>query len=91
MNETGDHPSANAGQAEERARLAAQKKRNMWLALALFAFVVIVGVTTVIRLGDADLSKDGGIYWRNDPQPREQAPMPELPSDNDADSDEGPV
>jgi hypothetical protein len=29
----------------------AQKRRNLWLALALVAFVVLVAVTTILRLG----------------------------------------
>lgn len=66
-------------QLDEQA-LKARKRRNIWLALALFAFVILVGVTTMIRLGDADLGADGGLYWRNDPQ-SESAPMPELPSE----------
>ncbi len=41
---------------------AAQKRRNLWLALALFGFVGLVGVTTIIRLTGADLSK-GGFYY----------------------------
>ncbi|WP_084396002.1 hypothetical protein [Henriciella aquimarina] len=61
----------------------AQKRRNLWLALALFAFVFLVGITTAIRLGDADLGSDGGLYWRNDPQSDSQ-PMPELPSDQES-------
>lgn len=35
---------------DEDARKA-QKRRNMWLALALVAFVVLVAVTTILRLG----------------------------------------
>lgn len=66
-------------QTDEEVRRAAQKRRNFWLALALFAFVVIVGVTTMIRLGDSDLGPDGGLYWSNPPEKREQAPMPTLP------------
>ena len=66
-------------QTDEDVRKAAQKRRNFWLALALFAFVVIVGVTTMIRLGDSDLGPDGGLYWSNPPETREQAPMPTLP------------
>lgn len=30
--------------------LAARKKRNVWLGLALGAFVVLVMITTVVRL-----------------------------------------
>lgn len=46
--------------AEQRA---AQKRRNVWLALALVAFVVLVGVTTVIRIQDTDMSKSEGFYF----------------------------
>ena len=42
--------------------LAAQKRRNMWLALALAAFVVLVGVTSAIRIQGSDLGKSDGFY-----------------------------
>lgn len=29
----------------------AQKRRNLWLAFALVAFVVLVALTTILRLG----------------------------------------
>ncbi|WP_018147091.1 hypothetical protein [Henriciella marina] len=29
----------------------AQKRRNLWLALALITFVVLVALTTIMRLG----------------------------------------
>ncbi len=37
-------------QLDEDARRA-QKRRNLWLALALVTFVVLVAVTTMLRLG----------------------------------------
>ena len=67
--------------SEEDMRRKAQKRRNAWLALALFAFVIIVGATTMIRLGDADLGPDGGLYWRNDPETPQPSPPPDLPSE----------
>lgn len=69
---------------DDAERRAAQKRRNLWLGLALFGFVVIVGVTTVIRLGDADLGPDGGLYWHNPPQDNTSEPMPDLPQQDDA-------
>ncbi|MEQ8559433.1 MAG: hypothetical protein RIB03_14030 [Henriciella sp.] len=67
----------------------ARKKRNVWLALALFAFVILVALTTVIRLGDSDLGPDGGFYWRNDPE-SSSPPMPDLPAgDEDKVNSEG--
>ncbi|MEM7661648.1 MAG: hypothetical protein AAF292_05325 [Pseudomonadota bacterium] len=33
-------------------RLAAQKKRNVWLAVALFGFVILVGMVSAIRLAE---------------------------------------
>ncbi|MEQ9315652.1 MAG: hypothetical protein RLN72_07355 [Henriciella sp.] len=69
---------------DDAARRAAQKRRNLWLGLALFGFVVIVGLTTVIRLGDADLGPDGGLYWHNPPQDNTSEPMPDLPPVDDA-------
>lgn len=35
---------------DEEARKA-QKRRNLWLALALVAFVVLVAITTMLKLG----------------------------------------
>ena len=43
-----DNPVDAAPQhASEAERLAAQKKRSLWLALALFGFVILIGVTSV--------------------------------------------
>ncbi|MEO0549901.1 MAG: hypothetical protein AAFZ91_08260 [Pseudomonadota bacterium] len=44
-------------------QLTAQKRRNRWLALALIAFVVLVGTTTALRLQSVDLSKSEGLYF----------------------------
>lgn len=43
-------------------QIAARKKRNIWLALALLAFVILVGITSVIRIQDVDYSKSDGFY-----------------------------
>ncbi|MEM6535266.1 MAG: hypothetical protein AAF613_06455 [Pseudomonadota bacterium] len=43
--------------------LAAQKNRNVWLAISLLVFVILVGVTTTMRLQTADLSPEGGFYF----------------------------
>ncbi|MEM5517384.1 hypothetical protein WNY37_10500 [Henriciella sp. AS95] len=90
MSDTNEQMPPDDVPDEEQARLAAQKKRNLWLAVALFAFVIIVGLTTVIRLGEADLGEDGGIYWRNDPGTADQAPMPVLPGDDAGQTEEAP-
>ncbi|MEO1475737.1 MAG: hypothetical protein AAFS13_05090 [Pseudomonadota bacterium] len=47
MAETGD-----VTEQAEAERLAAQKKRNVWLAIALFAFVILVGLVSAIRLAE---------------------------------------
>lgn len=60
----------------DAAGRAAQKQRNLWLGLALLAFVLLVAITTFIRLGNTDLSK-GGFYYHNDGKSSEEAP--ELP------------
>jgi hypothetical protein len=49
----------------EPAAAAARRKRNLWLGLALFGFVFLVAVTTMIRLSNADLSKGAGFYYSN--------------------------
>lgn len=41
----------------------AQKRRNAWLALALVAFVVIVGVSTAIRMQETDFSGGDRLYF----------------------------
>ncbi|MBU1288141.1 MAG: hypothetical protein KJ871_10490 [Alphaproteobacteria bacterium] len=45
--------------------VAARKKRNIWLGLALLGFVVLVAATTMIRLSKADLSEGAGFYYSN--------------------------
>lgn len=42
-------------------QLAARKKRNLWLALALVGFVVLVGATTAIRISENG-AKDGMYF-----------------------------
>ena len=48
---------------DPQAVLNAQKRRNVWLAWALVAFVVIVGVTTAIRIQEADFSGGDRLYF----------------------------
>ena len=43
-------PEQTPPQTLEGEALAARKRRNLWLGLALAAFVVLVMVTTIIRL-----------------------------------------
>ena len=43
--------------------IIAQKRRNVWLAWALVAFVVIVGLTTAIRIQETDFSGGDRIYF----------------------------
>ena len=43
--------------------LKAQKRRNAWLALALVAFVIVVGATTAIRIQEADFSGGDRLYF----------------------------
>ena len=46
-----DNPvDASPQYANEAERLAAQKKRSLWLALALFGFVILIGVTSALQL-----------------------------------------
>ena len=44
-------------------RVKAQKRRNIWLALALVAFVVTVGVTTAVRIQETDFSGTDRLYF----------------------------
>mgnify|MGYP003658994315 CR=1 FL=1 len=56
--------------------LKAQKKRNIWIAIALITFVVLVGTTTALRLGASDMGKDGGMYWRMPDSSTSSKPLP---------------
>lgn len=47
VNETVDKVSVAD---HEAARLAAQKQRSMWLGLALFGLVILVGLTSALQL-----------------------------------------
>ena len=72
---------------------AARKKRNNWLGLALAAFVLLVGVITMIRLSSADLSK-GSFYYDADgrsgaTQSTSSQPLPPGMSEADAAPPEG--
>jgi hypothetical protein len=59
--------------------LAARKKRNVWLGLALFGFVGLVGITTVIRLSSTDLSQGAGFYYSPDNDRGSLQEAPTLP------------
>lgn len=63
-----DEKKPYAGEFTPAARLepealVARKRRNIWLGAALFGFVVLVGVTTVIRLSTTDLSEGASFYY----------------------------
>lgn len=47
----------------EEARIKAQKRRNAWLAAALVAFVLIVGVSTALRIQETDFSGGDRLYF----------------------------
>lgn len=78
-----DEKEPYAGEFTPAARLepealAARNKRNIWLGLALFGFVVLVGVTTVIRLSSTDLSEGASFYYS--PNKKARAPLQEAPA-----------
>ncbi|MEL6858105.1 MAG: hypothetical protein AAFO74_06940 [Pseudomonadota bacterium] len=52
-----------AREIDPAMRLQAQKRRNMWLALALIAFVVTVGVSTAVRIQETDFSGTDRLYF----------------------------
>ena len=70
MSETVNTPELSAD-----ARLKAQKRRNVWLAWSLVAFVVIVGLSTAIRIQETDFSGGDGLYFSGylDEAAKEQA------------------
>ena len=51
--------------AQEHAalHLKAQKRRNVWLAFALVGFVVIVGVSSAVRILETDFSGGDRLYF----------------------------
>ena len=58
MTEAVESPETNAELIQK-----AQKRRNVWLAWALVAFVVIVGVSTALRIQQADFSGGDRLYF----------------------------
>lgn len=48
---------------DEAALMKAQKRRNLWLAFALVAFVLIVGVSTALRIQETDFSNGDRLYF----------------------------
>jgi len=46
--------------------LRARKRRNAWLAAALLAFVAIVGIATMVRIGEEATKPDKGLYYTVD-------------------------
>ena len=56
---------------------AAQKRRNLWLGLALLAFVILVGVTTMVRLSASDGFREGFYYNMGSSNGGEAKPLPE--------------
>lgn len=49
--------------SDVEAILKAQKRRNLWLAVALVAFVAIVGVSTALRIQETDFSGGDRLYF----------------------------
>ncbi len=48
----------------DEQEIAARKRRNLWLGFALFAFVVLMGVGTAIRIGQGAGTKPcKALYW----------------------------
>lgn len=45
-------PDTNTAENEdaETVRLAAQKRRSIWLGFALFGFVLLIGITSALQL-----------------------------------------
>lgn len=56
-------PVPVAAVIDAEALRKAQKRRNAWLALALVAFVMIVGVSTALRIQETDFSGGDRIYF----------------------------
>jgi len=68
MTEAPETAAAPSPEILEAERLAAQKKRSVWLALVLFGFVILVGVTSALQLkeniqrnSNANIERNGGV------------------------------
>ena len=61
--ETPPETQAEGPVEADAVMLEAQKRRNLWLAGALIAFVVIVGVTTAVRIQETDFSGGDRLYF----------------------------
>ena len=71
----------NVLQKQNPEAFKAQKRRNMWLALALITFVVLMGVGTAIRIseGAGTDACEGALYWdMSSNSCTEAAPEPDL-------------
>ena len=71
----------SAAQHLDEAAIKARNRRNLWLALALVAFVVVMGVGTAIRISEgAGVSAcEGSFYWDMDSNSCiEERPEPDL-------------
>lgn len=67
MSETGNttpQPPERIVLSDEELR--ARKRRNLWLAMALAGFVILVGVVTAIRLSETGLGPGQEFYWHID-------------------------
>lgn len=59
----------------DAAARAAQKRRNLWLGLSLLAFVLLVGLTTMVRLKTSETGKFD-FYYNMDPPTDKPQEMP---------------
>lgn len=60
----------------DSAARAAQKRRNIWLGLALLGFVFLVGLTTFVRLSGSEDNKANFYYNMNQTGPDEALALP---------------
>jgi hypothetical protein len=70
------------------AARAAQKRRNLWLGLALLGFVFLVGLTTFVRLSGSE-DNQANFYYNMNKAGQEEAPA--LPPGMSPDQAEPPA
>jgi len=58
----------------DAAHLVAQRRRNIWLGLALLGFVFLVGLTTFIRLSGSEENQANFYYNMNQSGGNAEAP-----------------
>ena len=66
MDNKPERPDTN--EEAKAAFIKARKQRNIWIGGGLFAFVILVGIVTALRLAENGLGPGQEIYYHYDTQ-----------------------